>query len=577
MILRIALCQVNPKVGDLEGNARKILFFIEEAKKAQAHLVVFPELVLSGYPPEDLLFNKAFLQEQDKWLSKIAPRVDEELCLVGCAFTRKGKRYNGCACLNKRRVVIEATKTFLPNYGVFDEKRYFSPGERLTMLDYQGYTIGVSICEDIWEEGVVETQGWLGGCELVVNLSSSPYHRGKGHIRRELIMTKAKKILGFVAYVNLVGGQDELVFDGRSLIASPKGELIAEGKAFEEDLLLEDLSLNEARALRHNDEAFQKRKEATQPVLPFNLEKVVLHTRKLKPLKKRKLTPLSPEEKVYRALQLGCKDYVEKNGFERVIIGISGGIDSALVATIAVDALGASRVHSLLMPSRFTSPQSIEDAKALVKALGITWEEIPIDPILEVYLKVLKPFFKEKGWDVTEENLQARIRGNLLMAFSNKFGYLVLTTGNKSEISVGYCTLYGDTAGGFAVIKDLPKTWVYALCRWRNQKEGREIIPTSILTKPPSAELKPNQKDQDTLPPYEMLDAILERYVERDMGFQEILQEGFDPLVVKRVLWMVDKAEYKRRQSPPGIKITPRAFGKDRRMPITNGYDPTKA
>ncbi|MBI5286710.1 MAG: NAD+ synthase [Deltaproteobacteria bacterium] len=593
--LRIAMAQMNPTVGDLSGNTRKILDFIDKARAWDVDLVVFPEMALTGYPPEDLLLKPQFAQDNIDHLKKIAHKTKGITAIIGFV-DRKEDIHNAAAVVHHGEVVDVYHKMFLPNYGVFDEDRYFQAGVTPLNVVLRGITIGVGICEDIWyPEGPARAQA-ISGAEIIVNINASPYHMGKAFFRQEMLATRATDNGVIVAYNNMVGGQDELVFDGQGMVINEKGVVIARGKAFEEDLVFADLDVEGIFRARLHDP--RRRKERLDLKERERVKEIILHDG-VRPKKKRlppnALLPPAPMEEVYKALILGTRDYVRKNGFRHVVIGLSGGIDSSLVATIAVDALGKGNVTVVFMPSRYSSRASREDAEVLAKNLGIDFITIPIQETFEEYLKTLSKSFKGKRPDVTEENIQARIRGNILMALSNKFGWLVLTTGNKSEMSVGYATLYGDMAGGFAVIKDVPKTLAYQLARYRNSLgkgplipgrppkkvglpnesllEKRPVIPERVLTKAPTAELRPNQTDQDTLPPYETLDPILKAYVEEDKGYEEIVSMGFDEGTVKKVIRMVDRSEYKRRQAPPGIKITPRALGKDRRMPITNRYE----
>ncbi|HDH97083.1 MAG TPA: NAD+ synthase, partial [Proteobacteria bacterium] len=469
-----------------------------------------------------------------------------------------------------------ARKMLLPNYGVFDEQRYFQMGERPLVLDFGGFRLGVSICEDIWHpEGPIKDQVLGGGAEAIINISSSPFHAGKTLARSRMLATRSQDYSVIVAFCNLVGGQDELVFDGNSAVYDFRGELMAKAPAFEESLLLCDLDFSEVFRYRLHDPRFRQARRMYQFESQVGLDVVelALPDRGDVPGVEAASAPfLDPLEEIYRALVVGTRDYLHKNGFRKAVVGLSGGVDSALTAVIAADALGSNNVAAVFMPSRYTSRESFEDAERLSKNLGLKLIVLGIDGIFDSYLKELAGVFKRRKPDETEENIQARIRGNLLMALSNKFGWLVLSTGNKSEGAMGYCTLYGDLAGGFSVIKDVPKTMVYKLARWRNSVAKREIIPERILTKPPSAELKPNQKDTDSLPPYDLLDPILRAYVEEDRSLDEIVEMGFEPDVVERVAHTVDASEYKRRQVPPGVKITPRAFGKDWRLPITNRF-----
>ena len=581
--IRIAMAQINPTVGDLSGNEKKILKFIDRAKGFDADLVVFPELAVTGYPPEDLLLKPRFVDDNIKRLKSIVHKTGGITAVIGFVDSREDI-YNAAAVIHKGEVAGIYHKMFLPNYGVFDEDRYFQAGTTPLNIVLNGITIGIGICEDIWyPEGPARAQAAC-GAEIIVNINASPYHMGKVKFREEMISTRASDNDVIVAYNNMVGGQDELVFDGQGMIIDEKMRVIARGKAFEEDLIVADLDVEDIFRARLHDPRRRKEKLAIEKK-GKNVREIVLHDRSGIKRKKPIAAPhtvstLEPLEEVYSALVMGTRDYVEKNGFNHTVIGLSGGIDSSLVAAVAVDALGKKNVTGVFMPSRYSSRASKEDAEALAKNLGIELLTVPIQNVFEGYLKMLSTTFHKRRADVTEENIQARIRGNILMAISNKFGWLVLTTGNKSEMSVGYATLYGDMAGGFAVIKDVPKTLVYKLADYRNRLKTQDsrlktnkLIPERILTKAPTAELKPNQTDQDTLPPYDILDSILKAYVEDDKGLKEIVEMGFNKEIVRTVIRMVDTSEYKRRQSPPGIKITPRALGKDRRMPITNKYE----
>jgi NAD+ synthase (glutamine-hydrolysing) len=571
--IRIALAQINPTVGDLAGNVLKVRRTAADARRRGAQIVAFPELMLSGYPPEDLLLKPQFLEDCRAALRRVARDVSGIAVLVGAPEppSRPGGRpHNACHVLFGGKIAATYRKINLPNYGVFDEKRYFEPGENALVVDFGGAVIGVNICEDVWvDDGPTAAQVRLGGARIIVNISASPYHRRKGAERERLMQRRARENGCCLCYLNLVGGQDELVFDGCSVIAGPDGRTIARGKAFEEDLLIADIAPPAAR-----DTA--RRPQPPLAGMHRRVEIVELaslpSTARRPPVRPRRADHPAPIEEIYRALVLGTRDYVNKNGFSKIVLGMSGGVDSALVAAVASDALGAARVTGVTMPSGYTSKATLRDARAVCKNLGIRMIEIPIGAIYESYLASTHAAFKGRAMDVTEENIQARIRGNLLMALSNKFGWLVLTTGNKSELAVGYCTLYGDMAGGFAVIKDVPKTIVYPLCRYRNALARRPVIPGSILRRRPTAELRANQLDRDTLPPYRVLDRIIELYVEHDMSFGEIVARGLDSAVVKKTIRMIDLSEYKRRQGAPGIKITPKAFGRDRRLPITNRY-----
>ena len=576
--MRIGMSQMNATVGDLNGNTRKVLEYIAKAKSLKVDVVCFPELVLTGYPPEDLLFKPVFVEENLSCLRRIAEKTRGIAAVVGFV-DRKEDLYNAAAVLFDGRIVGIYHKIYLPNYGVFDEKRYFQRGTRCAVYELYGVTVGVNICEDIWyPEGPCMSQA-LSGAQVILNINSSPYHAGKWRARERMLATRASDNGVFLAYTNLVGGQDELLFDGHSMMFSPDGELMVRGKSFEEDLVVADLDILAVERARLHDPRRRgkilsdERGERGFPVDRIEVPGPGSRRKKEKPpLPDKKVEPLSAHAEIYLGLVVGTRDYVLKNGFQKVVIGVSGGIDSALTAAIAVDALGRENVNGVFLPSPYTSRESEEDVKHLVRNLGIRLLTIPISDIYENYLTRLQPKFSGLKPDVTEENLQARIRGNLMMALSNKFGWLVLTTGNKSEMSVGYATLYGDMAGGFAVIKDVLKCRVYDLSRYRNSRGGGVPIPERVLQKEPTAELRPGQKDSDSLPPYPILDPILQAYVEEDMPFEEIVSMGYDEKTVKRVITMVDRSEYKRRQAPPGIKITPRAFGKDRRVPLTSRY-----
>ena len=574
MKLRVAIAQINPTVGSIGKNVEKVLDFTRRAKKEKADIVIFPELVITGYPPEDLLLKPHFIDENLRGLAEVA-KATRGITSIAGFVDRKEDIYNAAAIIHKGKVAAVYHKMYLPNYGVFDEERYFQAGTVPLNFTLGEVTVGVGICEDIWyPEGPARAQA-LSGAHVIININASPYHFGKLRIREEMVSARAMDNEAMVVYCNTVGGQDELVFDGQSMIFDEEGRIIARGKAFEEDLVVTDLDLEGVVRKRLHD---TRRRKERRKVESGNLKvRRVILSGKISDKKKavkagRSARPLFPMEEVFQALVLGVKDYVGKNGFKRCVIGFSGGIDSSLVAAIAVEAIGRKNITGVFMPSVYTSKESGEDAVRFAKNLGLELLNIPIQPVFEEYLKTLKHSFKNRPPDVTEENLQARVRGNILMALSNKFGWLVLTTGNKSETSVGYATLYGDMAGGFAAIKDVPKTLVYALSLHVNERAGKEIIPERVIVKAPTAELKANQTDQDTLPPYDALDAILKAYVEDDKSLDDIISTGFKKTLVKQVIDMVDKSEYKRRQAPPGVKITPRALGKDRRMPITNRY-----
>lgn len=523
--MKIALAQMNPKVGDLAGNTRKIVDFISRARDQEADLVVFPELAVTGYPPEDLLLKPQFITDNLSSLKEIVKHSKGIVVYVGFVDRDRDGIYNAGAFIQNGRLKKVYHKINLPNYAVFDEKRYFLPGEKPAVVN----KIGLGICEDIWVEGGPYRAEVRSGAKLILNINASPYHEGKIKDRQKLLSKRARIGKTSLVYVNMVGGQDELVFDGGSMVFDKQGRLLAAARQYEEELLI--CSLDQA------------------PI---------------------KSAWLDDDAEVYGALKLCVRDYVNKNGFRDVLIGASGGIDSALTLAVAVDALGKGRVHAVFMPSKFSSEISRTDARQVAKNLGVEFSEIPIEEVFEKYLANLAPFFAGREAGIAEENLQARIRGNTLMALSNKFGWLVLTTGNKSETSTGYCTLYGDMAGGFNVLKDVPKLLVYRLAGWRNAE--KQVIPDSTLKRPPTAELKADQTDQDSLPSYEVLDPIMQAYVEENLSVKEIVARGYDEETVKKVVSLIDHSEYKRRQAPPGPRISPRAFGKDWRVPITNGY-----
>lgn len=528
--LKLCLAQINVTVGDIQGNTKKIISTIKEARDACAGMVIFPEMAVTGYPPEDLLLKKKFISGNMAAVQEIA-KAAKGICAIA-GFIRAGKDglHNSAAVMKNGRVTGVYDKMELPNYGVFDEKRYFKPGSRNLVIKEGGMRFGLSICEDIWRDNAMMSK-LKNKTDWLINISASPYHVEKWKERAQILKKTAKKIKAGVIYLNLVGGQDELVFDGHSVVTDRVGKIACHAAQFAQDCVYMDLPLKKTGGF----------------------------------------TAMEKHDEVYAALVLGTRDYVQKNGFKKVVIGLSGGIDSALVAVIAADALGAANVNLIFMPTQYSSTESYDDAKKLCDNLGIKLKVINIQELFELYLKTLTPHFEGKGRDITEENLQARIRGNIIMAFSNKFGYMALTTGNKSEMSTGYATLYGDMAGGFAVIKDVPKTLVYKISEARNKKAGFELIPRNIFTKAPTAELRENQKDQDTLPPYEELDNIIEDYIEKDHVFSD-LKHKYNEETLRRVIRMIDMSEYKRRQAPPGVKITPKAFGKDRRVPITNKY-----
>ncbi len=584
------MVQMNPVVGDVDGNARAIGKWVHRARRVGAEIVVFPELAITGYPPEDLVLRPSFLRSTHQALQRLTERCGGLTVVVGYLEEQERVRarestpfvlpsgprslFNAAAIIHDRRIVATCQKMFLPNYGIFDESRYFSPGRKAVVCELRGMRFGVNICEDIWyPDGPTRDQVSVGGAQLILNVNASPYHVGKARIRERMLAKRARENDVVVSYTNMVGGQDEVVFDGNSMIVDRTGTILTRAGTFEEELLVADLSFEGRRETR--SAVRDKRAVARYPVKHVRLSPVV-------PRKLRKPVPLKypalprDSEEIYRALVTGVRDYVRKNRFQHVLIAISGGIDSALTAVIATDALGPDRVTGVFMPSPFTSRESRVDANALMKALNVRLLTIPITRLWKHYLRVLSPTFGARAVDATEENLQARIRGTLVMALSNKFGHLVLTTGNKSEMSVGYATLYGDMVGGFAVIKDVSKILVYDLARYRNRKavetHGTILIPQRIIDRLPSAELKPAQTDQDVLPPYDVLDPILEAYVERECSLRDITGMGFPLRTVRHVMTMVDRSEYKRRQAPIGIKITQKALGKDRRMPITNRY-----
>ncbi len=571
--LRVGLAQVNVTVGDVEGNTRRVLDEIERARALGVDLVAFPELCLTGYPPEDLLFRSAFIEANLRALDRVA-RASAGLTVVVGFVDRRDDIMNAAAVCHDGEVAGVYHKQYLPNYGVFDENRYFQAGVETPVFELgeDGPVVAVNICEDIWYPTGPTTAQTLAGAELVVSINSSPYHVGKVAFREKMLATRAADHVAYLAFVNLVGGQDELVFDGQSMVFDPAGDRLALGRAFEEDLIVADLDLDAAFRARLRDSRRRKEKRvAADPVRRVRLR--ALPERPRPPVAARSASSfLDREAEVYAALVRGTGDYVRKNGFRRVVVGLSGGIDSALTAAIAVDALGREGVVGVSMPSPFSSAATRADARRVARNLGIEFLTLPITPPYRAFRQVLAAPFKGLKEDVAEENIQARVRGTLLMALSNKFGWLVLTTGNKSEMGVGYCTLYGDMAGGFAVIKDVPKTMVYGLARWRNARDDRPVIPESVMRRPPSAELRPNQTDQDTLPPYEVLDPILEAYVEEDRSLADIVALGYDEATVRQVVTLVDRNEYKRRQAPPGVKITPRAFGRDWRLPLSNRF-----
>jgi NAD+ synthase (glutamine-hydrolysing) len=567
---RVALAQINPTVGDLEGNVARIRAGLEQARGLGAQLVAFPELAVTGYPPEDLLFKAGFVEANLKALAEVATATAGLTAVVGFV-DRRDDIFNAAAVLHDGAVAGVYHKQYLPNYGVFDENRYFQAGTAAPVFSLGETSFAVNICEDIWYPTGPTTRQALAGAELVVTINASPYHAGKGHQRERMIATRAADDVVCLAFVNMVGGQDELVFDGGSLIVNERGEPVARGRQFAEDFVVADLDLDAVFHARLHDSRRRKEKQGAPVVAPLVLPPLGITAAPALPAPEAP-APLPPVAEVYEALVLGTRDYVRKNGFRHVVIGLSGGIDSSLVAAIAVEALGRENVSGVTMPSPYSSAGTRADARRLARNLGIDFQTLPISPLFRTFKRTLAAPFKGLKEDVAEENIQARIRGTLLMALSNKFGWLVLTTGNKSEIAVGYSTLYGDMAGGFAVIKDVPKTLVYEVARHVNARAGRDVIPRSVFDRPPSAELRPDQTDQDTLPPYAELDAILQAYVEEDRGVADLVARGFAEDTVRRVVRMVDVNEYKRRQGPIGVKITPRAFGRDWRLPIVNRF-----
>jgi len=568
--IRFAIVQKNFVVGGIEENLKKIFSSIEDAEKFQPDLIVFPELAITGYPPEDLLFRNAFIQKNLEAIQKLVEFTSgrDELVITGFV-DMKDDIYNAAAVIQNGSLIGVYHKILLPNYGVFDERRYFAAGKKPTVIALNGTKVGLSICEDIWIPDGPIVDEVNDGAMVLVNISSSPYNVMKGTSREKMIQTRASDLRTAIVYANTVGGQDELVFDGHSFVVDENGTTIARANDFEEEIIFADIDIPNIVSMNLHD---PRRRERIERKTEVDFIRAELRSKDRKPIP----TVISPaidiEEEIFKALTLGTRDYVIKNGFKKVLIGLSGGIDSSLVAVIATEAIGKENVIGIMMPSMYSSKSSVEDAQLLADNLGIKTLKIGITEVYNAYVKALAEAFRGTEPNITEENLQARIRGNYLMALSNKFGWLVLTTGNKSEMSTGYSTLYGDMAGGFDPIKDLYKTMVYKVCKWYNLQAKKEVIPSNIFTKPPSAELKPNQVDQDTLPPYDILDKILEMYVERDLSLEEITEMGFDLETVKKTIHLVDSSEYKRRQASPGVKITFRAFGRDRRLPITNHF-----
>jgi NAD+ synthase (glutamine-hydrolysing) len=567
--MRVALAQINTTVGDIWGNVERMADALQRATDAGADLIAYPELTIPGYPPEDLLMRPSFIEENMRALGEFAGHIPEGVVAAVGFVDLDADLYNACAVVSGGEILHRYHKHYLPNYGVFDENRYFKEGSGAPMVDLGGDLVGVSVCEDIWYPGGPAREQALAGASVLLNISASPYHRRKGAFRERMLGVRASDYGCYVVFCNLVGGQDELVFDGHSVVFDPEGALVARADQFKEDFLLVDLYPDQSLMQRLHDPRPRKENPEREPEV---IEIPGYEPAETEPVEPRIEPSLSEEGEVLEGLVLGLRDYFRKNGFSRAVLGLSGGIDSSLAATVAVEALGARNVTGVLMPSRYTSDLSNTDAVALAKNLGIDTQTIPIGLAFDAYREMMEEAFKGLPEDVTEENLQSRIRGNILMALSNKFGWIVLSTGNKSEMSVGYSTLYGDSAGGFAVIRDVPKTLVYRVARHFNERKDREVIPDSVLTKEPSAELREDQRDTDSLPPYEVLDPILEAYIEEDMGVAQIVDSGFDEDDVRRIVQLVDRAEYKRRQAPTGIKVTGRAFGRDRRMPITNRY-----
>ncbi|MDP2938899.1 MAG: NAD+ synthase [Candidatus Omnitrophota bacterium] len=561
-LIRIAIAQINTTVGDLEGNYKKVVDYINKAVGNGCDIVTFPELAITGYPPEDLLLKPKFIEDNINALNKIVKENLGIVSIIGFVDRKKQNLYNSAALIYKDKICGIYHKMFLPNYGVFDEKRYFTSGNTYLVALMDGVYFGINICEDIWEDEPIRIMS-RSGIKLIFNINASPYHMGKIDLRKKMLLSRTRKDNSVISYNNLVGGQDELVFDGRSMLVDGEN-LVCFGKPFQEDLLIHDLAISN----------FLKEVRLTRINSNLKLIKIpkTIASKNLKFISKNISVQMPALKEVYLALILGLQDYVKKNNFKKAVIGLSGGIDSSLTAALAVQALGKDNVIGVFMPSQFSSLESRKFALQLANNLGINFKEISIQRIFDCFKETLRDIFKNSKEDITEENLQARIRGNVLMALSNKFGWLVVTTGNKSEMSTGYATLYGDMAGGFALIKDVPKTLVFELSRFFNAEAGQEVIPEAVIKREPTAELRPNQKDSDSLPPYKILDKIIKFYVEDNLSYKEIMGSGFSRATVSKVIALIDRAEYKRRQAPPGIKITPRAFGRDRRMPITNRY-----
>ena len=585
--IRLALAQINPTVGDLPGNTARMLDYLQQAREVGADLVAFPELATTGYPPEDLLFKRSFVDANVGAMREVIAASHGILVVLGYVKPRETGIANSAAIGYDGRLIDTYDKIFLPNYGVFDEERYFVSGSECPVYEVKGIRIGVNVCEDIWyEEGPSSVQR-RAGAELIVNINASPFHAGKGKYRRDSIVgSRAVENRLFIAYLNTVGGQDELVFDGNSMVCDPWGEVVARGPAFQETLLVADINIDRVPPLAMGppDGPAETELQTVGSPRVMQIQSPIAAGAGGECSAPRQLPTPSPVceepdeiEEIYQALVMGTRDYLVKTGFRKAIVGLSGGIDSALTAVVAADAMGPENVLGITMPSRYSSSGSIDDSAELARNLGIDFWEIPIEPAHDAFTGMLADRFAGTQPNVAEENVQARIRGNVLMTVSNKFGWIVLTTGNKSEMAMGYATLYGDMAGGFAVLKDVHKMTVYALSRWRNRHgelfDSRDdVIPSAIIDKPPSAELREGQLDEDSLPPYDILDPVIQAYVEEDRSYAEMVESGFDPAVVRQVVTAVDRNEYKRRQAPPGVKITPRAFGRDRRLPIVNRY-----
>jgi NAD+ synthase (glutamine-hydrolysing) len=571
--VRLALAQIDTVVGDLDGNRERILRELEQARREEVDLILFPELAVTGYPPEDLLLRPGFLRAAKRSLQQIAAETHDIVALVGTPHLDLDLFNAGAVCADGDVKAIYR-KRFLPNYGVFDEDRYFASGRDLLMLRLGEVLVGITICEDVWQPGPPATDLALAGAQIVVNLSASPFHIGKDREREEMLVARARDNVCFVALCNAVGGQDELIFDGHSVVLDDEGAVLARAPGFEESLLILDLDPTAVVARRLRDvrrRALARERSITPEISPVELT-LAQNVRDTRPRAAQVAPRLDDLEQMRLALELGLRDYVAKNGFQDVAVGVSGGIDSAVTAALAAEALAPERVHCVSMPSRFSSQETQVDARRLAEGLGADYIELPIEPVLGALEGVLADAFAGRSRDLAEENLQARVRGLLLMALSNKFGWLLVATGNKSELSVGYATLYGDMAGGFALLKDVYKTDVFRLARHLNERSGREVIPVSTIERAPSAELREGQRDEDSLPPYSELDRVLEEYVELDRSREELAADGFDRSTVERAISMIDRAEYKRRQAPPGVKLRPKAFGRDRRTPITNRW-----